>query len=276
MIRTILRASVSFCPSFCFFVLLTTSLLRAGNTVAALQISNETAPAGGFAQIKIYAARPTAIASGHIVVTLDQTFFGNAPQVGLFGANGDALGLASMKWPQIDIQYSSASGGIGQLAGLPVIVISVPVLATATGTSLVSALSPDGSSTVVSGSVTVRGTLSVGRIPAGMGVVPAGTVVPITGTGFTPATTVTIDGVVIEQADYRSPTEIEVTLGGSAELVGKQARVTDSGVEFDYFCFQPNDPLNFLEYTLYHYGFANLQPLFPIVASTSVDYGRRF
>jgi uncharacterized protein (TIGR03437 family) len=276
MIRTILRTSVSFCPSFCIFVLLTASLLRAGNAVAALQISNENAPAGGFAQIKIYAAKPTAIASGHIVVTLDQTFFGNAPQVGLFGANGDALGLASMKWPQIDIQYSSASGGIGQLASLPVIVISVPVLATATGTSVVSATSPDRSATVTSGSVTVQETLSVGKIPAGLGVAPAGTVVPITGTGFTPSTTMTIDGAVIDQANYVSPTEIDVTLGGSAELVGKRARVMDSGVEFDYFCFQPNDPLNFPENTGYGPGFANLQPLFPIVASTSSITGGAF
>ena len=40
------------------------------------------------------------------------------------------------------------------------------------------------------GSVTVRGTLSVEKIPAGMGVVPAGTVVPVYGTGFTTSTTV--------------------------------------------------------------------------------------
>jgi len=164
MIRTILGTSVSFCPSFCIFVLLTASFLRAGNAAAALQISNENAPAGGFAQIKIYAAKPAAIASGHIVVTLDQTFFGNTPQVGLFGANGDALGLATVKWPQIDIQFSSATGGIGQLAGLPVIVISVPVLTTATGTSVVSATSPDGSATVVSGSVTVQGILGHGHV----------------------------------------------------------------------------------------------------------------
>ena len=242
----------------------------------ALEISTETAPVGGFAQIKIYAAKPQAIPKGHIVVTLDATFFANSPVVGVFGANGDALGLATNNWPKLDVQFLSASAGIGQLAGLPVMVISVPVLATAKGTTTVSATSPDSSVTVASGSVTVQGTLSVGRIPAGMGLVPAGTLVPITGTGFTPATTVTIDGVVIEQANYLSPTEIEVTLGGAAELAGKRARVTDSGVEFDYFCFQPNDPVNFPENTGYGPGFANLQPLFPIVASTTSITGGAF
>jgi uncharacterized protein (TIGR03437 family) len=242
----------------------------------ALEISAETAPAGGFAQIKIYAAKPQAIPAGHIVVTLDATFFANSPVVGVFGANGDALGLATNNWPKLDVQFQSATAGIGQLAGLPVMVISVPVLATAKGTTTVSATSPDLSVTVASGSVTVQGTLSVGRIPAGMGVVPAGTLVPITGTGFTPATTVTIDGVAISQTNYLSPTEMEVTLGGAAELTGKRARVTDSGVEFDYFCFQPNDPVNFPETTGYGPQFANLQPLFPIVASTTSFTGGGF
>jgi hypothetical protein len=106
----------------------------------ALEISTETSPVGGFAQIKIYAAKPQAIPKGHIVVTLDATFF----------ANGDALGLATNNWPNLDVQFLSASAGIGQLAGLPVMVISVPVLATAQGTTTVSATSPDSSVTVAS------------------------------------------------------------------------------------------------------------------------------
>jgi uncharacterized protein (TIGR03437 family) len=268
MIRTILRGSVSFCPSFCIIVLLTARLLRAGNAAAALQISNETAPAGGFAQIKIYATKPTALSSDRIIVTLDQTFFANTPQVGLFGADGDALGLATLRWPQIDIQYSSASKGIGLLAGLPVIVISVPVLATATGTTVVSATSLFSTSTVTSGSVTVQGKLSVGKIPAGLGVAPAGTVVPITGTGFTSATTVAIDGVELASANFVSSTEIDVTLGGAAELVGKRARVTDAGAQFDYFCFQPNDPVNFPENTFFGGEVAAVQPLFPVLSGT--------
>src|SRR5271167_619314 len=84
----------------------------------ALEISTEIAPAGGFAQIKIYAAKPQSIPKGHIVVTLDSAFFANSPVVGVFGANGDALGLATNNWPKLDVQFQSATGGIGQLAGL--------------------------------------------------------------------------------------------------------------------------------------------------------------
>jgi uncharacterized protein (TIGR03437 family) len=240
----------------------------AGAAAPALQISNEQAPAGGWAQIKIFAAKPTPIANGHVVVNLDSTAFGAGAMVGLFGANGDALGVA-MTGSQVDIQFSSASSGIGQLAGLPVVVISVPVLASAAGrTVAVTATSPDSSVAVAGGSVTVQGNLSVARIPAGMGVVPAGTVVPVTGTGFTAATTVAIDGVAVASTQFVSSQEVDITLAGAAELVGKRARVMEGGAEVDYFCFQPNGPVSALPDQL-----ANLQPLFPLFASTGFGAG---
>jgi uncharacterized protein (TIGR03437 family) len=236
----------------------------AAGAPAALQISSTTAPAGGFAQIAIYAVKPMAISNGHMVLSLDATAFGAGAVVGLFGANGDASGLATTTGAQIDVQFSSPSSGIGQLAGLPVVVLSVPVLASAAGkTVAVSATSPDSSVTVGSGSVTLQGTLSVGKIPAGMGVVPPGTVVPITGTGFTSSTTVSIDAVVISSTQFVSSTEIEVTIAGAAELVGKLARVTDGGVEFDYFCFQPGDPVNLASPSY----LTSVQPLFPLTAA---------
>ena len=224
-----------------FLTLLYGICLAAQTTPPALQISSEIAPAGGFAQIKIYTVKPMAISKGHMILTLDAAGFGSSPVVGLFGANGDASGVATVLWPQIDIQFASPTGGIGQLAELPVLVVTVPVLAAASGAKqpfTVSATSPDNSLTIASGSVTVQGTLSVSSVPVGMGVVPAGTVITIQGTGFTPATTVTIDGVAVASTKFVSSQQILITLGGPSELIGKRIRVVDNGVEFDHFCFQ--------------------------------------
>ena len=135
----------------------------------------------------------------------------------------------------------------------------------------VTASSPDGSVSVASGPVTVQGSLSVQDIPAGMGVAPAGTVVPVYGTGFTAATAVSIDGVAIQSAEFVSSQEIDLTLGGAAELVGKRARVTDGGTEFDYFCFQPNAPVNSPGSTYPESLVANVQPLFPLQAATGLS-----
>jgi uncharacterized protein (TIGR03437 family) len=257
----ILRALRHFAP---IMVLSATAAFGLATTPPTLAISNETAPPGGWAQIKIYAAKPMAIASGHLVLTLNPTAFGTGAMVGLFGANADAMGLATTTGAQIDVQFTSATSGIGQLAGLPVIVISVPVLASAAGMVTVSATSPDSSVTVASGSVMIQGTLSVQKIYAGMGVVPAGTVVPVYGSGFTPTTTVAIDGVEIASTKFVSASEVDVTLGGATELVGKRVRVTDGGVEFDYFCFQPDDPVNASAFA----SLTSFQPLFPLSAGT--------
>ena len=155
-------------------IALGTVLLRAASP-PPLQISTEAAPAGGWAQIKIFAAKPMAIAKGHVIVMLDPSVFGSNPVAGLFGANGDASGVATPSEWQIDVQFSSPNSGIGQLAGLPVLVISVPVLASAAGrTVTVTATSPNSSVSVADGSLTVNGALSVGKIPAGLGVIPRG------------------------------------------------------------------------------------------------------
>jgi hypothetical protein len=39
---------------------------QAVSAAVALRISTATAPAGGWAQIKIYAVKPTAVANGHL------------------------------------------------------------------------------------------------------------------------------------------------------------------------------------------------------------------
>ncbi len=252
------------------FLTFLTSIAGATLPPPALQISTEQAPAGGWTQIKIFAAKPTAIPTGRLTLNLDATVFGPGASVGLFGANGDAAGSAATRDAQIEIQFSSASGGIGQIAGLPVVVLSVPVLASAAGrTVTVTATSPDASLSIASGSVTVSGHLSIGKIPAGGGVVPAGTVVPVTGTGFTPQTKVTMDGVAIASTRFVSSEEIDITLAGAAELVGKHAHVTDGDEAFDYFCFQPDGPLDVDPAV--STDLQTVQPLFPLLAGTGLS-----
>ena len=156
---------------------------------------------------------------------------------GLFGANGDAQGLATVSWPQIDVQFSSASGGIGQLAGLPAIVISVPVLASAAGrTVTVSATSPDSSVSVASGSVTVEGTLSVREIPAGMGTVPAGTVVPVYGAepgiAAVGLMSMPMPGTTFVRCDHAGQSQ---NCGAEREFVrGRTARVQEKAHQFQH------------------------------------------
>jgi hypothetical protein len=254
---------------------------------ASVQISSEVAPSGGWVEIKFTLIKPQLIAGGEIVMDLDPAVFGPIQASGVFGANGDAYGLATITGQHLDAQFYSPSAGIGQLAGLPVLVVSVPVLAAAanarapvTATASLTNISGNAYAvTVLPGSVTVGGAaFSIQTVQSGMGVLPAGSIVPIPGTGFTASTTATMDGVAIASTKFVSPTEIDVTLGAPAELTGKQLRLTDSGIEVDYFCFDVGSPQQVPTGLPFYIVLTGAQPMFPLKASIasealSVDLG---
>jgi len=224
----------------------------AGSSSLSVQISTELAPAGGWAQIKVTLPSPQLITKGELVVKLDPAIFGTTAAVATFSAEGDAWGSATVTSSSVDAQFTSPSGGIGRLPGLPILTITVPILSTAT-TGTISAITADASQsawldqsgnpytvTVIPGSVTIGGSISIEKLLPGGGLLPAGTIVRIIGTGFTQSTPVEIDGVSISNTQFVSAQEIDVTLGGAAELTGK--RVVLGNVE--YFSAMPSAPDN--------------------------------
>lgn len=86
---------------------------------ASLIVSNTTAPAGGWAQIQILAAKPGSISSGHLVLNLDATVFGPGAMVGLFGATGDALGAATTTGPSSMCSFFPRMVESGKWQGCP-------------------------------------------------------------------------------------------------------------------------------------------------------------
>jgi hypothetical protein len=237
----------------------------AGNL--ALQVSSEIGPPGGWAQIKISATVPARIASGRIVMTFDPSTFydtNDIVNVAVFSATGDAVGIAQA-YATLDVNFESQSAGIGQLPDLPILTVTLPVSLYAT----VGHVSPikfdasespwtdeNGNTYTVSttpGSVTIGGSLSVKSLVPGGGLQEAGTLVQINGTGFTPSTTVSIAGVSISNTAFVSPSEIDLTLGGAADLTGKQVVLANpDGSQVEFFPSIPSipaqAPVNFTMY----------------------------
>src|SRR5712692_6070767 len=114
-------------PTQLVLVALLTGPLAAADL--ALQISSETAPAGGWAQIKISPVTPQRVANGRIVMTFDPAVFGNISSVAVFSAQGDAMGIATMSGQSLDVSIRSQAGGIGQLPSLPILTVTLPILA---------------------------------------------------------------------------------------------------------------------------------------------------
>jgi uncharacterized protein (TIGR03437 family) len=224
------------------------------------------------AQIQVFADTPVSLVSGELVLDLNPAVFGPVASVDVFSAAGDQVGTANVQNRHIDAQFKSITGGVGRLPGLPVLTVVAPVLPTAAVGTVSTITASSGSVawkdaqnvtysvTPFSGTLTVGGSLSIGSITTGGGLLPAGTVVHIDGTGFTSATQVSVAGVALTGVQTISAEEIDVTLAAPADLTGRRvlAQNADGAAATFYSALHAT---NVQQPT--SGPFANIQPVFP-------------
>lgn len=224
---------------------------------ASVVVSDETVPPGGTVQLKFSLSKPALIAGGELALDLDPTVFASVTTATAFSANGDAYGLVQITGLHVDVHFGSQTGGVGQLPGMPIVVVTATVVATASGgqTASVTAdptasfwIDPQGNAYSVlvgPGKVTIGGTLSITNVSPGGGLLASGSVIEIDGTGFSSATSASIDGASVASVQVTSPQKMLLTLGGPTELTGKRIRVANpDGLEVDAFPFIPGTPVS--------------------------------
>lgn len=263
--------------------LLIWSILPASAAPAlTVRIANVSAPPAGTAHLAIFLDTPHTLVSGELVLDLDPKIFGNILSADVFSATGDQAGVATIQGDHLDVTFSSQTGSIGRLPGLPIMVVSVPVLTSAAlNASATLSLQPgaatwkDSNNVVyavnsVPGTLAVQGTLSVKDALPGGGSQPGGTVVRIEGTGFLPLTTVAIEGVLLSSTRLVNSQEIDVTLGGAADLSAKRVTITNPGGEVASFfsALRPNVIHRPDDTTL-----ATVQPILPSQSYAAANAG---
>jgi uncharacterized protein (TIGR03437 family) len=214
-----------------------------------LQITTNDTPPGGMAQIRIGPTTPIPIASGGLTVDLDPIVFGPIFAVDVFSATGDQMGYSSVKDRRVEVQLYSITGGIGRLPSMPMVVITVPVLASAAAgrTGKISVSSTSGPWKDVDGNqylpgdsmgrMKAGGTMAINAVTPGGGLLAAGTTVRVDGLGFTPSSSVEIDGAVVRSAQLTGPQSFQLILGGSADLTGKRVLVRNpDGTRAEFYC----------------------------------------
>lgn len=271
-------------PHIIWLVLFASGIVRGASTpVLTAQVSNMTVPAGGTAQIRVLLTTPQSLLSGEVVMDLDPTIFGDIIAADVFSATGDQTGTANIQGRQLDVQFLSTTAAIGRLPGVPILTVAVPVLASAapgavstitfqSGTTLpwVDVNNISYSVSVIPGTLTVGGSLSVQDVVPGGGLLQAGTLVRINGSGFTQDTALEIDGVSVASTEFVNSQQLSFTLGAPADLTGKRLLLTNpDGSSIDYFsAFRgtfvtrpTGEP------------YANLQPIFPLQTYAAADAG---
>ena len=221
-------------------------------------------------------------------MTFDPAVFGPVGNVAVFSSTGDAIGIAGVNGTSVSVTFNSPSAGIGQLPDLPLLTVTIPVLpGVSAGTvSAITAAAINNALefpnlwtdenhnpytvSVTPGSVTAGGSLSVQNVVPGGGSMAAGTQVRVQGTGFSAATSVSIAGVSVSNTQFIGPSEIDLTLGGAADLTGKRVVVANpDGSQTRFFsavkCVPDEVPANI--------ALAGAEPLLSMQTWTSAETG---
>jgi uncharacterized protein (TIGR03437 family) len=238
-----------------------------------VRVSDETVPAGGLVQLKISLTDPQPISTGKMGVALEESIFDLIEGITLFSDTGDVSGAALVQGGQISARFTSPRGTFGTLPDYPLMtVVARTNPAAPVGTTTQVSLDPgrsfwadllgNGYTAIIKpGTVMIGGSLSVSNVAPGGGIVPAGFVVKVLGTGFTPATRVAVNEVSLASVKYISPTELDVTPAQAAQMDGKRVRVENpDGSRVTYFSYLRATAIGVSSHPV----LAKTTPIFPV------------
>jgi len=224
----------------CTLALFFAIFCRANDLTVIASVTSSVVAPGGTAQMIVTLASPVNITQGRLKVDLDAGVFGSITAVQVFSASGDQQGAAQLQGLHAEVLFGAESGNIGVIPGFPILQITASVLPSApmgtvgavtlTANSMWREASGDRYAvTFESPGVTVGPGMSIQRIDPGGGQLAAGTVVTISGQGFTPSTVLQLDGVPWKDFEVVSPEQATVTLAGATDLTGKLFQLSDAG-----------------------------------------------
>ena len=213
----------------------------------SLTVSNETAPPGGMAQMKVLLTEPQPIGTGKGSLSLSG--FSTISGIAVMGPTPDVAGIAVVRGSSVDVSMISPSATYGLSLGYPILTVAGRV---STSTPLGSKFPVtfdglqflDASGAVYptefrAGQLLVAKTVAIGDVLPGSALVPAGGVVTITGSNFVSNTKIQINGGKIAQVRYISPTEIDVVLGAPLTMHGVMVKATNpDNTQSTYYSYQ--------------------------------------
>ena len=206
----------------------------------SLKVLDASAPPGGTMQLAVEVTEPIPISTGSAGILVDTAVLGPVMGVALYGpagAQSDAAGTAVASGNRLTVRTVSPSSAFGTSTATPILAVTMGVRADALpGAQASLQLDPAASSwtdpagalypqQIRNGTFQVGGTVSIHDVFPGTGLLPAGFTVVIRGMGFKPGALLEIDGVAVASATVVSDTEVQATLGVSADLYGRRVRV---------------------------------------------------
>lgn len=256
----------------------------------SLRIVDEAAPAGSIVQIKIEVTEPKPISTGRGKIKVRGV--ATVQGIVLMNEGQDTYGVALVDGDELSFAVTSPSSLFGTPADYPILGIAGTVAPGASaGASFPLTLDPAGlgfrdpsgavyPTEIQDGRLTVSSTaIAIGDVSPGSAVVPAGGVVRISGSNFTPSTRLQLNEADIVEQRFISSQRIDVVLAQATRMHGLRIRARnddkDGGTrsECEYFSYErteaigsSNDPV-----------FSRTVPLFAPATYTSatIDLPKR-
>ncbi len=207
-------------------------------TGVSLKVSNETVPAGAVTQVKVFLTEPKPIASFDGGGSYDSWGFDGILGIAMYNPGGDAAGLAQLSPGRIGFRVVSPRALYGTTApDYPLLMIAMKVKSTLfPGTRMAVSVDLPTSTffdpmglpyptEATPGSVTVGGSLSVGNVVPGGGLVAANHPILIQGTGFRPDTQVAVELPVAPTVSVVDSGTIRLAFPTAVNLEGTRVRV---------------------------------------------------
>src|SRR5215210_6872970 len=212
----------------------------------SLRLTTETAPPGGIAQLKLEITEPKPITTGFARFNTGGL---GIEGIAVMSSADDTLGVAVVDGANVALSVLSPSATLG-LDEYPILTMAVRIpVTTPFGTRFnitgdlasMAMVDPSGQVYVAelkNGSITASRGISVDDVIPGSADLPAGSLVSLVGTGFTPDTAVRLKGTSLAMARYVSPSLIETVLASPASMHGLTVRIEDNDARNEYLSYQ--------------------------------------
>ena len=215
----------------------------------SLRVTQEFAPPGGSAQLKLELTEPKPISTGR--GRIDYSGFSDIDGIALISPADDTYGVAVVEGGEIGLSLRSPSATFGT-ADYPLVTINGRIPAgTPLGTVFPVNLDQRSiefrdaagvvyPSEVKNGSVTIARGISIREVRPGSADLPAGAVVTILGTGFVAGTEIDFGDADIASTTFVSSTRIDVVLQAPARMHGMRVRAEnpDDSERVEFYSYQ--------------------------------------
>jgi hypothetical protein len=214
----------------------------------SLSVSKETAPPGGMAQMKVFVTEPKPITTGGG----DFSFaaYDHIEGIALMNALDDVAGIALVRGTEMSFTFVSPSGTFGLESDYPILTVAgripldsplytkYPLIIEPANLQLFDASGTPYPVEAKPGHLITSPGLSIHDVNPGSATVPAGTVVTISGSGFTSRTEVRFKEFKLSQVRYISPNRIDVVVAQRTNMHGIMIRAENRDARSVYFSYQ--------------------------------------